>query len=250
MTRSLLSRLPDIFASAAVRSSETLHALGLGPGQRVLSVNTAVEHGAAPRWQFHPTSDMSALLSLLAGQAPFAPMRRQLGLLWLSTQPVQGTLRSADGLDVSQKHEAAQLCDFAHRLLLARELLSPTALVVVEPSDGIEEGIVLVMQTIFGERPQWTQIDASPDAPQVLMCPVSGNDSQWPTGRYQRPRAWPNLSQWLRDGPTENRMALALCPGLDLTEVWGAWRGRWVVTHPDPGACNRLRDQVERELTT
>jgi hypothetical protein len=248
MPRSLLSRLPDIFASAAVRSSEALHALGLGPGQRACCVITVAEDCAAPRWRFHPSSDMSALLGLLAGQAPFPSMRQQLGLLWLSTGPAPGATPDPETQQVSLRRDASLLSDFSQRLLMARELLSPSALVVVEPAAGMEECIALVMQIIFGHRPQWTKIDDSPDAPQVLMCAFSATDSKWPTSRHQGHRAWPNLTQWLRDAPIENRTALALCPGLDLTKVWGSWGGSWVVTHPDSWAFGQLRDQAAREL--
>lgn len=240
MTRSLLSRLPDIFACAAVRSNEAMHALGLRPGQCVASVTTASEDGAAPSWRLHRASDMSALLSMLAGQAPFLPMRKRLGLLWLSTQPVQGISALAGEQEAWQKRDVALLSDFAQRLLLARELLSPSALVVVESAAGLEEGISFVMQTIFGQRPQWMKIDERPDAPLVLMCPVGAAHSAWSAGRRHSQINRTNLLQWMSEGPKDYLTALALSPHLDLNEVWRAWRGRWVVTHADPVAFERL----------
>ena len=244
MTRSLLSRLPDIFAGAAVRSSEAMHALGLKPGQCLHDRVAVTESDAPPAWRFHAASDVTAVLGLLAGQSPFPRLRAQLGLLWLSSLPT--TSLGLDGQAASHKRDASLLSDFAHRLLLARELLGPSALVAVECTPGLEEGLSLVMQTVFGQRPIWTKVDERLGAPQVLLSPVGAADNVWSHRFGQRQGQRSSLLHWLRDAPLGCSAALALGPTLDLSEVWRAWRGRWVVTHPDAGVLAQLQQQTAR----
>ena len=231
MTRSLLSRLPDILACAAVRSSEAMHTLGLRPGQCFHRLGAVNDVSAAPKRQFHVSDDIAALLGMLAGQQPFSCMRQELGLLWLSTQPV------SDGMgeqQVSAKRDATLLSDFSHRLLLARELLSRSALVVVECTPGLEEGVALVMQTVFGQQPHWAKLDERPHAPPVLLCTVGATERTWPARCSPSHGNRSSLVHWLSDAPLSGRAALALGPTLGLSEMWRAWHGRWVVTHVDP----------------
>ena len=243
MTRSLLNRLPDIFACAAVRSSEAMHALGLRPGQRCSVDIPALDPGVAPHWGLHLSGDVAALMGMLAGQAPFPRVRQRLGLLWLSMQPPPNPPGSVQAPESLQSHHASLIADFAHRLLLGRELLGPSALVVVEGTPDLAEGISLVMQTIFGHKPQWKKFDGSPGAPSVLVCPADVACGAWLNARSARLGAGTHLLEWLREVPTENATALALGPHLDLSEVWPAWRGGWVVTHADPVAFDRLQLQ-------
>lgn len=243
MTRPLLNRLPDIFACAAVRSSEAMHALGLRPEQRCRVDTPAMDFAVAPHWDLHLSGDVAALMGMLAGQAPFPRVRQQLGLLWLSTQPPMCQLGSMQAPESLQSRHASLIADFAHRLLLGRELLSPSALVVVEGTPDLAEGISLVMQTVFGHKPQWKKFDGSPGAPSVLVCPADASCGAWPNIRNARHGAGTHLLQWLREVPTENATALALGPHLDLSEVWPAWRGGWVVTHADPAVFERLQLQ-------
>jgi hypothetical protein len=240
MTRSLLSRLPDIFACAAVRSSEAMHTLGLRPGQCFHGLVAANDVSEASKWRFHVSGDMAALLGMLAGQQPFSCMRQELGFLWLSTQPL---CEGMDAQQVSPKRDATLLSDFSHRLLLARELLSPSALVAVECTPGLEEGVSLVMQTVFGQQPHWTKLDDRPHAPPVLLCTAGTTDRAWATRCGPRHGKRSSLLHWLSDAPSSGCTALALGPTLDLSDVWRAWRGRWVVTHADPLMLARLELQ-------
>jgi hypothetical protein len=187
-------------------------------------------------------------MGMLAGRAPFTPMRQQLGLLWLSTLPSAHSAFDASDAEALRKHHSALIADFAHRLLLARELLSPSALVVVECVPGLEETVSLVMQTVFGQRPQWTRVDQNPGSPSVLVCSAGIAESVCLnlTGSRQSHRT--HLTAWLRDVPMVHRTALALGPHLDLDSVWRAWRGRWVVTHADPVVFEHLRGQSARRL--
>lgn len=253
MTRSLLNRLPDILAHAAVRSSEALHALGVRPGQSTMA------------WAYHPTSggnvqnlstegstrlqtghDLALLLnSLIAGPQRLS-LRRQVGFLWLRAEPSEpmkgaqatpvGTLDAGD-LALSQ----AWLSDLALRLFVARELLAPSALLVLSPVSGLGACIPLLLKTVLGCDPVMLRNPAPNGPPMLLACRLSNvaHPRTTPLSRHQVPP----LAQYLRDTPVTGHTALVMRPGPGLLELQAAWSGDWLLTDPDPATVLALRKQ-------
>ena len=80
-----------------------------------------------------------------------------MGFLWLRAAPSEpvtdatampaGTLAASD-LALSQ----AWLSDLALRLFVARELLAPSALLVLTPATGLGPCIPLMLKTVLGSR--------------------------------------------------------------------------------------------------
>lgn len=256
MTRSLLNRLPDILAHAAVRSSEALHALGVRPGQSPMawayhrSDDASVQSRAAEAsTRFQTGHDLALLLnSLIAG--PQRPsLRRQVGFLWLRAAPSEtvgdsraapaGTLGAHD-LALSQ----AWLGDLALRLFVARELLAPSALLVLTPATGLGPCIPLMLKTVLGVEPVCVPNTAPDGPPTVLACRLSTTPHlrTVPLPRHQTP----SLAQYLHDTPVTGRTAMVLRPGTSFQQLQPAWSGDWLLTDPDPAEIRALRSQLDR----
>ncbi len=254
MTRSLLNRLPDILAHAAVRSSEALHALGVRPGQSPMawayhrSNDACVQsRSAEASTRFQTGHDLALLLnSLIAG--PQRPsLRRQVGFLWLRAAPSEtvgdaratpaGTLGASD-LALSQ----AWLGNLALRLFVARELLTPSALLVLTPTTGLGTCIPLMLKTVLGVEPVCVPNTTPDGPPMVLACRLSAtpNLRSAPLPRHQVP----TLAQYLRDTPPTGRTAMVLRPTPGILELQSAWWGDWLLTDPEPTAIRALRSQL------
>ena len=80
MSRSLLNRLPDILAHAAVRASEALHALGVRPGHSTMAWSYPPVHHVAHAPRSHAGDESTRLqtghdLALLLNSLIISPQR-------------------------------------------------------------------------------------------------------------------------------------------------------------------------------
>jgi hypothetical protein len=254
MSRSLLNRLPYILARAAVRSSEALHALGVKPGQpaaECLPFWSRSAHDSIPpddeSTRLQTGHDLALLLNSLITSPQRPSLRGQVGFLWLRATPSQpltdargaptGALSASD-LALSQ----AWLSDLALRLFVARELLPPSALLVLTPTSGLGTCIPLMLKTVLGCDP-FRVTTGDPDGnPVVLACRTASAPGLRPATlpRHQIP----TLTQCLRDTPVTGRTAMVMRPGPGILDLQPAWWGDWLLTDPDPVAIRALRSRL------
>ena len=253
MSRSLLNRLPDILARAAVRSSEAMHALGLRPGASTLAWSTrqADDEGAlalpddgATRLQ--TGHDLALLLNSFIHNPQHPSLRGQVGFLWLRAEPSQPLAQataSPAGTPPTPDIALRQAClsDLALRLFVARELLAPSALVAVTPAPDLGTCIPLMLKTVFGNDPFRVATGAHGAGPTVLACRPASTPGARPAlaSRLHSP----SLAQCLHETPAMGRTAVVMRPGADILDLQAAWSGDWLLTDPEPDAIRTLRGQ-------
>ncbi|QCB47494.1 hypothetical protein [Hydrogenophaga sp. PAMC20947] len=257
MTRSLLNRLPDILARAAVRSSEALHALGVKPGQPATdwlpfrspsACAWSPPDGESTRLQ--TGHDLALLLNSLIASPQRPSLRGQVGFLWLRATPSQ-PLTDARGAPTGALSSGnlalgqSWLSDLALRLFVARELLAPSALLTLTPTIDLGPCIPLMLKTVLGCEP-FRMTSGGPDGnPVVLACRTSSAHGQRPATlpRHQIP----TLIQCLRDTPITGRTALVMRPEPGILGLQPAWWGDWLLTDPDPAAIHALRNRLNHQ---
>ena len=255
MTRSLLTRLPDIVARSAVRASEAMHTLGVKPGPLNEACTPAPEAGAWPRIDEEPTRlqtghDLALLLNSLIASPQRPSLRGQVGFLWLRATPSEPLSATRDAPGGKPDLEditlgQAWLSDLAVRLFVARELLAPSALLVLTPTTGLGNCIPLMLKAVMGCEPFRVTSANADSSPLVLACQRPASPA--PRVPARAPHHIPSLAQCLSETHHNDRTAVVMRPGADILNLQASWAGDWLLTDPDPSRIRTLRSQLDRQ---
>lgn len=258
MSRSLMNRLPDILARAAVRASEAMHALGVRPGHSSMAWSTrqptharacATEQPDHESVRLQTGHDLALLLNSLIISPQRPSLRGQVGFLWLRSEPSQPLAEvtagqagavAASELALSQ----AWLGDLAMRLFVARELLAPSALLALTPVAGMGPCIPLMLKTVLDSDPSRVTTGAHGAGPTVLVCRKASTPGVRPAPVTRLHS--PSLAQCLRDTQSMGRTALVMRPEAGILELQSAWQGDWLLTDPAPDTTRSLRGQLHQ----
>jgi hypothetical protein len=194
--------------------------------------------------------DLSVLLDMLTGTELHSSLKGQVGFVWLAAEHLAGEgMNDGQGAEEPPSTRPAVLGHLALRLFLVRELTCDGALVAVRPVPGLEACTVLLMEAVFGQRPQRATLDAfTADAPQLLICRKATDagcrpaDHGWTKGKRAP------VADWMAHTPASVRglTALAMRPGRHVMPLMKAWDGEWILSHPDLVALAALQEQAQQ----